>query len=518
MPETTVPAHMLRALHESEARFEAFIEESPAVAWMKDAEGRYVYVNATLSRVSGLPKEHVLGRTDLELFPEEVAQQLQRNDEEVRRTHKPLQTVERIPTASGRLHSWSIWKFPFESGPHLYVGGLAFDITDQIANEEIVRRMQKLESIGRLAAGIAHDFNNLLTVQQVYLSLVLADPCLHDALREPVEGIAEASERAASLTRQLLVFSRKQIMKKVPLRFDEVVYRVAKMLGRVLGEQVAMSVEVEGVGPCVRADAAMLEQVIVNLLLNARDAMPDGGRLDVTTREVTLGEEATRVNPEARAGRFACLTVADTGAGISEENLTKLFEPFFTTKEIGKGLGLGLPTVYGIVKQHDGWIEVSSELGRGTTIRVYLPIADEEAESTRSGPEGELSTSGRETILVVEDETPLRRVVQMILERRGYRVLSAVDGLQAVKVWSEHQREIDLLLTDLVMPLGVSGMELARRLRRDRPDLKVLFTSGYSADTSAREELASPHSAFLQKPYVARLLERAVRALLDGRA
>lgn len=516
MPETTVPPNVLSALHESEARFEAFIEESPAAAWMKDEEGRYVYANTTMTRICGVSKESVFGRTDVELFPEEVARQLQRNDEEVRRTNKPLQTVERIPT-SGRLHSWSIWKFPFERGGHLFVGGIAFDVTDQNANEAIVRRIQKLESIGRLAAGIAHDFNNLLTIQQVYLSLVLADPSLHDSLRESVEGIAAASERAASLTRQLLVFSRKQIMRRVPSRLDEVVYRVAKMLGRVLGEHVVMSIEAEDPGPRVCADAAMLEQVIVNLVLNARDAMPEGGRLELDTRQVTVDAEAARLNPEARPGRFARFTVTDTGVGISEENLAKLFEPFFTTKEVGKGIGLGLPTVYGIVKQHDGWIEVSSAVGHGTTIRVYLPTADEETLSPPSSREEEQPASGRETILVVEDETPLRRVVRMILERRGYRVLTAVDGVEALRVWSEHQGEIDLLLTDLVMPLGVSGLELARRLRRDRPHLKVLFTSGYCADTNAQEELASPHSAFLQKPYVARLLERSVRELLDAR-
>jgi PAS domain S-box-containing protein len=510
----------LDALRESEARFEAFMAESPAVAWMKDAAGRYVYVNETLLRVYGFTRAEILGKTDLEVLPRAVADQLRQNDERVRASRAPVETVERIPDAEGLERAWRIWKFPFETqGGQLHVGGLAFDITEQLLNEEAVRRMQRLDSVGRLAAGIAHDFNNLLTVQQIYLSTLRGQERLGAELCDAVERVAEASERAASLTRQLLMFSRQQVMRRSVLHLNAVVERLADMLRRLLGEPIELTLSCDERDPRVLADAGMLEQVLMNLSLNARDAMPDGGRLEIGTRKVVLDERAASTNPEARPGQFVCLEVTDSGIGIPEANLPKLFEPFFTTKEVGQGTGLGMPTAHGIVKQHEGWIEVTSRVGAGTSVRVYLPEALEE-EHVASRREGSVDASpaalpAREGVLLVEDEPNLRRVVELVLRRSGYQVFAAADGLSALAHWEQHKGEIDLLLTDLVMPAGLSGRALAERLWQERPHLKVLFTSGYSPETDPTA-LVSERSSFLQKPYVSQVLEHALRKLLDG--
>ncbi len=629
------------ALRESEARFEAFMEDNPAVAWMKDEAGRYVYVNQTLLKVYAVDRAEVLGKTDRELLPEAVADELRTNDQIVREKDTPCGYTETIPDSEGRIRSWRIWKFPFEDGSgHRYVGGLAFDITERIKAEQAVRKSeesyrslvegardaifslssdglftslnaaaeiltgwkneellgrpfsrivhpedfpkaveafervlnravprtlelrimakesdcipmeltvtpqrlgekvvgvlgiardirerrhleeqlrqsQKIESIGQLAAGIAHDFNNILTVQQGHASLLLINEDLPPACVESIRQIADAVDRAAALTRQLLQFSRKQTLQPKVLNLNEVVANLAKMLDRILGEHIKLHIEGEGRLPALKADPGMLEQVIMNLTVNARDAMPEGGAIDISTSVARLDESAPRNNPEARSGTFVCLRISDTGTGIPPDVLEHIFEPFFTTKDVGKGTGLGLATVHGIVRQHEGWIEVDSREGAGATFEIFLPACVEDTGEAVDSLSAGTVRGGSETVLVVEDEKPLRDMVKIILGQYGYTVLVADNGVHALEVWKKNAAHIDLLLSDLVLPEGINGLQLAERLRHDKPELLVVLSSGYSPDLAKSDLSTTGDIRFLHKPYPPHRLVQTVREAFD---
>jgi signal transduction histidine kinase len=389
------------------------------------------------------------------------------------------------------------------------------DVTAQKRLEEQLRQSQKMEAIGQLAGGVAHDFNNILTVIGGHASLLLNSD-LESLTAKSAQQIAQATERAAGLTRQLLTFSRRQVMQPCRLDMNEVVSNMTKMLGRLLGEDVSLQLTYWDQPSLVQADASMMEQVLLNLAVNSRDAMPKGGQLAIKIALVDIGPVHVAHHPEARAGRFVCLTAADTGCGIPPENLRRIFEPFFTTKQLGKGTGLGLATVYGIVKQHQGWIEVESHVGKGTTFRVYLPKSQESPMAAQEKPAETPVRGGSETILLVEDETPVRELVSTILTGRGYNVLQAESGPKALEVWKQKRDDIDLLLTDLVMPDRMNGRELAEKLWSDRPKLKVIFTSGYSADVVGKDFVLKQGLHYLQKPYHPQKLALAVRDCLDA--
>ncbi len=394
----------------------------------------------------------------------------------------------------------------------------AEDITQQLSLEEQLRQSQKMESVGQLAAGVAHDFNNMLTIIQGHSSSLLAKPGLPSEMLDPVQAVYFAAERAAGLTRQLLMFSRKNVMQLQPLDLRETVGNMSKMLQRLIGETVALDFHPPEALPLVPADTGMVEQVVMNLSVNARDAMPKGGKLIVGIEAVTLDTNYVELHPEARAGSFVRVRVADTGCGMDATTMTRIFEPFFTTKEVGKGTGLGLATVYGIVKQHYGWVEVNSELGKGTTFDVFFPASNEMAGSDKKEVTLAIPVAGgTETILIVEDEPVLREMARGILEECGYRILEAESGKEALNTWSQRAGEIDLLLTDMVMPDGVSGVELAERLLIGHPGLKIVFTSGYTANEINPEVLAKTHARFLQKPYSHADLAKIVRNCIDGK-
>jgi PAS domain S-box-containing protein len=382
--------------------------------------------------------------------------------------------------------------------------------------EEQLRQTQKMESIGRLAGGVAHDFNNILAVIQMHAGLLAAEPGISPEHLDVAVEIERAAERAANLTRQLLLFSRAQALEPRDLDLNDVVTGINRMLQRILGEDIRILFKLSPRALIVHADAGMLEQVLMNLAVNARDAMPHGGRLVVETSAVELDDLAARQAPQARQGTFACLYVSDTGCGIPREVAPRIFEPFFTTKEVGRGTGLGLATVFGIVEQHKGWINVYSEVGRGTTFRVYLPCLMGDAEAV--GPARQAlapARGGHETILLVEDDAALRAVVRSTLVRLGYRVVEAPSGSAALSVWDQHRDDVRLLLTDLVMPDGMSGRDLAAHLLGRDPHLRVLYTSGYSADVAGRDGTFEDGVNFLAKPFQARTLAQAVRESLD---
>ena len=396
------------------------------------------------------------------------------------------------------------------------VVGIWTDVTERKNLEAQLRQAQKLESIGQLAGGVAHDFNNILTVIQGHASLLLANRGLDDQTLDSAQQIALASERAATLTRQLLAFSRKQVMQPRALDLNEIVSNVIKMLKRIVREDVSLRVNYAPRLAPVHADAGMLEQVLMNLAVNARDAMPQGGELIISTSVEAIGPDYLQVNAEASPGEYVCLCVEDTGCGIPPEVLPRIFEPFFTTKPVGQGTGLGLATVHGIVHQHRGWIKVYSEPDQGTSFRVYLP-ALRDAERRGGEPvKDQAVPGGDETILLVEDEDAVRTLARNVLERKGYRVIEAVSAIEALKNWPTYSK-VDLVLTDMVMPGGMTGLDLMKKLHLEFPELPAIYTSGYSVDIIGKEFELRDGINFLQKPYGPRRLAQTVRDVLDQR-
>jgi len=395
--------------------------------------------------------------------------------------------------------------------------GAMMDVTDRKRLEEQFRQAQKLEAVGQLAGGVAHDFNNMLTVIQGHASLMLDEGVLAEPARDSVRQILSVAERGAGLTRQLLAFSRKQVLQTVSVDLNQTVADMTRLLRRILGEHVVLHVEPAATAAAVRADVTMMEQVILNLAINARDAMPNGGTLVIHTEVTAVGPERMPPDADAKPGSFVRLTMTDTGCGIPDDVLPHIFEPFFTTKGPDRGTGLGLATVYGIVKQHGGWIAVRSSVGSGTHFDVYLPESAIPATTTKTARhDAGQARHGHETILVVEDEAPVRVLARLLLERRGYRVIDAATGPEALDVWRTHQGRIDLVLTDMVMPDGLSGLTLAKRLLADSPTLKVIVTSGYSVELAGQDFSQTGRIGFLPKPYSASQLEAAIRSSLDA--
>jgi PAS domain S-box-containing protein len=402
-----------------------------------------------------------------------------------------------------------------EDGKPMRMIGAMLDVTERRRLEDQLRQSQKMEAIGQLSGGVAHDFNNLLTVFQVNAALIQrAQPT--QAMREHASDIIEASDRAAALTRQLLMVSRKQVMQQSVVDVNDIVRNMLRMLHRALGEDVALVAHCSTQLPLVKADIGMLEQVLLNLAVNARDAMPSGGQLTIATGEKFIGDSQQVRGFEVKPGPHVFVAVSDTGVGIAPDALPHIFEPFFTTKDVGKGSGLGLATVYGIVRQHHGWIDVASQPARGTTFCFYLPVTSERrpGDARRDADDAAMPT-GTETILLVEDEDALRNLVVGLLEKAGYTVIAARSGAHALELWPSVKERVQLLLTDLVMPGGVTGRELAARLRADKPKMCVLYTSGYTATQAGTGEPLVEGTNFLQKPFQPDRLARIVRAVLD---
>jgi PAS domain S-box-containing protein len=389
------------------------------------------------------------------------------------------------------------------------------DITQRRTLEAQFRQAQKMEGIGQLAAGVAHDFNNIMAVIQLQANLLKIEEGLSHQQLESASEIEKAAERAANLTRQLLLFSRKQTMQARNLDLNQSINDITKMLRRTLGDHIQVQLKFSLEPLFIRADANMMDQVLMNLAVNAHDAMPQGGQLIIETSAVEFDESICGQLAQARPGSFVCLSVGDTGCGISPENLPRIFEPFFTTKDVGKGTGLGLATTFGIVQQHEGWINVYSEVGRGTIFRIYLPRLAAESGQEPGQPELTAVCGGSETILLVEDEAALRGSMHKALAHLGYRVLESASGVEALKIWEQHRKEIDLLLTDMVMPGGMTGKDLAERLLDEKPELIVIYSSGYSIEVASGDLPLEEGVNFLIKPFRAHVLAQMVRDCLD---
>jgi PAS domain S-box-containing protein len=507
------------ALQSSETLFRSVWENSVDGMRLTDENGVIVAVNDAYCKLVGMAAQSLEGKpfTVVYAASEDRGGILERLREHFAMRGAQRKRQQQHTLHDGRAVSMEISDSFIEvRGRPLLMLSLFRDITTQKRLEEQLRQSQKMEAIGQLAGGVAHDFNNILTVIHGHASLLAASG-LDDPGARSAQQIAQAAERAAGLTRQLLTFSRRQLIQPKRLDMNKIVGNMTDMLGRILGEDVALQLNYSTAPATVEADAGMMEQVLLNLAVNARDAMPRGGQLSVRISIVDVNENHMQRHPEARAGRFVCVSNTDTGSGIPPENLSRIFEPFFTTKEVGKGTGLGLATVYGIVKQHQGWVEVESTVGKGTSFRIYIPYVGEDQTPAEKPTTQIIIRGGTETILLVEDEKPVRELVARVLEKQGYKVLQAGAGAEAVEVWRAHKDEVHLLLTDLIMPGNMNGRELAEALWTERPELKVIFTSGYSADVVGKDFKIEGDLNFLQKPYHPQTLALAVRRCIDGK-
>ncbi len=509
-------------LRESEEKFRQIAETINEVFWITDPnKNRIIYISPAYEKIWGRSCESVyqspdswpnaVHADDREAIDHAVRSKLVAGDyDEIYRIHRPDNSVRWIHDRA----------FPIRNAAHeVYrVVGTAEDITEHRKLEEQFRQAQKMEAIGQLAGGVAHDFNNILAVIQMYSDLMQLDGNLSVEQKDSLDEIAAASQRATNLTRQLLVFSRHEKIKTRNLDLSESISNLAKMLRRILGEDIQMRFLLATQPLLVHADSGMIDQIVLNLSINARDAMPSGGTLTIETTAVDFDEVAAVQSARARAGAFTCLSVSDTGCGIPEDILPRIFEPFFTTKEAGKGTGLGLATVFSIVEQHRGWIEVLSEPGRGTTFRLYIPrLASGSVQPDKKRRPADATLAGSETILLVEDDESLRSIFKKSLRQLGYRVLDAENPARARELWQRYQPEIRLLLTDLVMPGGMDGREFAQNLLATAPHLKVIYTSGYSSEMHLRDLKLGPGVSFLSKPFDMLTLAQLIRDSLAGK-
>jgi PAS domain S-box-containing protein len=487
-------------------RLAAFPKVNPNPVLEFGADAELTYANEAATRLV-----NELRRTDIGQILPPCSDAIVRNCLETGQSH--LQQEVKIEE---RTITWSF----FPVSDHKVVHCYGEDITEVVSLEAQFRHSQKLESIGQLAAGVAHDFNNILTVIIGYSDSILEDHQHNDDLGRPLKQISDAAKRAATLTRQLLLFGRKQVIRPRIIDLNGLLQNLNNMLGRMLGEDIILQSEWGEALPAIEADAGMIEQIVMNLAVNARDAMLNNGSgqgktLLIQTGIAEVNAEYVKHHVDAREGRFVRLTATDTGCGMDATTLTRIFEPFFSTKEFGKGTGLGLATVFGIVKQHKGWIDVESKVGGGTTFNIYLPEAGVEVSASEpvTSDHG-MSTGNQESILLVEDEEDVRQLVTEILEALNYRVIVAQSGNEALELWDKHDGSFDLLLSDVVMPGGLNGRELAHQFRKRKPGLKVILSSGYSPEAVGSLD-DEPDINFLAKPYPPHDLARMVRKCLE---
>ena len=508
--------HADEALRQTEERYRDLVENARDIIYEHDLNGNYTSSNKAGEQITGYSREETL---ELNIADTLAPEYLEKAKEMVRRklAGEPVTAYELqlIAKDGSRIAVEVNTRLVFKDGLPVGVQGIARDVTARKLLEEQLRQSQKLEAVGQLAGGVAHDFNNLLTVIGGYTGMLLHRLPPEDPQYRSLNEIKEASNRAAALTRQLLAFSRKQVLQPRVFALNTVVDDLEKMLRRMIGEDIRFSTNLRAKSGNVKADPSQIEQVIMNLVVNARDAMPSGGTLTIETDNVELDESYARQHISVVAGSYVLLAVSDSGTGMDEQTKKHIFEPFFTTKESGKGTGLGLSMVYGIVKQSGGNIWVYSEPGTGTTFKIYLPRVVEPAQEYKQDETASQLPKATETVLLVEDSEMVRNLAKEILETTGYRVIVAASGSEALLVCEQFKETIHLLLTDVVMP-GMSGQELGNRLVAQHPQMRVLCMSGYTADTIIHRGVLNEGMNFIEKPFTPDSLAQKVRQVLKA--
>ena len=495
---------------ETQQRLQAILDNSSAAIYLKDLSGRFLLTNPVYDELFQPQGNAAVGKTTHELLPAAEAAQREAHDADVIAQGRPIMREETLERPDGRRFLLA-QKFPLRdaAGKIVAVGGITTDITERKNLEAQFLQAQKMEAFGQLAGGIAHDFNNILAFMLINLGMMGGEPGLPPGMRSYLKDLESSARRASALVRQLLVFSRREAIRIRTMNLDQTLAEVTRLLRRFLGEQIQLELQHGPVPPWIEGDPAMIEQIVMNLCVNARDAMPRGGRLTIRTEIVDRGEAGGE-----RSGRRVALTVTDTGCGMDAAAQERLFEPFFTTKGVGKGTGLGLATVYGIVKQHRGWIEVESAVGHGSTFRIFFPPVDPPAPST-GATEAPAMRGGSETLLFVEDEEAVRMATTAYLRRFGYRVIEAHNGPDAVRQWNEFRDQIDLVLTDMVMPEGMTGLELIETLLPSKRSLKTIILSGYNIEAEKIAAATRQGVVYLSKPIEPRVLLETIRQCLD---
>jgi len=514
-PATTRHERAERALREANEHLAAVIQSSPLAIYTLDPRSTVLTWNRAAEALYGWQAAELIGRP-LPTIGHDVEDHGRLRDRVLRgESLRGVEVTRRRKDGTSVNISLSVAPLHDAAGRVTGMLSLAADVTEMRQLEVQYRQAQKMEAVGRLAGGIAHDFNNLLTAIIGTTALVLEDLGLESRARLDIQEIEKAAKRAAGLTRQLLIFSRQQVLEPRALDLNALVGNLEKMLHRLIGEDIELRTKQATALGAVRADPGQLEQAIVNLVVNARDAMPQGGRLTIETADVELDRGYVAGHVPTQPGPYVLLAISDTGVGMDGATKARLFEPFFTTKEPGRGTGLGLATVYGIVKQSGGYIWTYSELGHGTTFKIYLPRVAETPEAPESTTSPPTPVRGSETLLVVEDQQEVRKLTKRVLEARGYTVLAARNGAEALEIVAQHPSRIHLMITDVVMP-GMNGRELAQHARARRSDLKVLYVSGYTGEAVLQNRLLEPGVAFLQKPFTPDVLARKTREVLDN--
>ncbi len=515
---TATQRSVMQALRESEEWMAAVFAASRDGVVL-ETNGRITQANHACARLFGYDSAHeLIGQPFAVLAPPDDARRMLESGH----THAPgsapelfLFTTNRRDGTAIQLEA-SVGAVALAGEPHSVV--VMRDVTARTNLETQLRHAQKMEAVGQLANGVAHDFNNLLTAIRCQTETILAYEPIQPTTREMLQQVVEATKRAANLTRQLLAFSRRTPMQPATVNLNELAENFTKLLKRLIAENIELLLNLHDPLPPVCADASMIEQVIVNLAVNARDAMPRGGRLTLTTGVCYVDAGRARQHAGARAGEFVSLRVEDNGSGIAPDLLPRIFEPFFTTKEVGKGTGLGLATVTGIVQQHEGWVEVESAVGKGTAFTVYLPARrDLISGGAARAEQPAVIPSGNETLLLVEDDPQLRRLIRLTLEKFGYQVADTGTGAETMKLWEKRAGEIRLALVDLILPEGVNGVDLLEQLRATQPKLPVILMSGYGEQIPDLVSRPIPGVQLLSKPFDPQSLARMVRGCLDGK-
>ena len=509
------------ASQKAEQQYRSIFENAVEGMFQSTPQGRFLTVNPALTRMLGYASSE-----ELIAAVTNIHEQLYLNSQQQIKYAKQLEqfgVVRGLECQLYRKDKSSIWVSFYTraicgpSGLPMRYEGMVEDISERKQLQEQFLQAQKMEAIGTLAGGVAHDFNNLLTVILGNSSMLQGGHFSENDKASAATEITGAAQRAVNLTRQLLTFSRRQPIQAKDFDLNEVVDNMTKMLRRLIGEHISLEARYAPGGAYVHADAGMLEQVLVNLAVNSRDAMPRGGRLIIQTATMILGEDQIRSQPNASPGKYIHLSVGDNGCGIPAENMPHLFEPFYTTKEVGKGTGLGLATVFGIVEQHQGWIKAESQVGVGTTFHVYFPGAERLEDYKASSPLAMPVRGGAETILLVEDDEQVRNMMRLVLKRQGYQIHLAESGVDSLKVWREHLDSINLLITDVIMPGGISGRELGKRLLAEKPDLKIIYCSGYTDEVLGSKSPLRNDDNFIEKPFEMGAFLDKIRNCLDSK-